>query len=329
LSPATRRRVCDGLDSDCNATADDGLGLGTACASGLGACAEQGVYACDGLGGVECDAVAGAPGVEACDLIDNDCDGVADDGADCRLRPNVMLCGSSSRDVATFVPPGSGLVVVNSCAPDAATQALFITRDGTIDTTVLQNYLSAGGNVITEYSISHAVFNQTFGTAIVQPAGRLGSCLDNVMTAVQFGSTDRFWQENIFAAAASTSCGYDLDNLPGITALGGWDDSSVGLAYRDYGGATLARRADWEDGQVELTDGSRDLCATWSVACPRGTVRTHALREQLRDVSVFIPPGATICGGRLHPRREHPGAPRDHDGAADADAHAGSRPAVT
>ncbi len=359
--------ACDGLDNDCNGSTDDGLGLGTACTAGLGACSEAGVYACDGVGGVECDAVPGVPGIESCDLIDDDCDGdtdedaasdastwyigyggdgygagaytavgcaapagfvadvtdcddtrgdvnpdgtevcyeddvdedcdgVADDGAGCRLRPNVMLCGNSARDVTEFIPPGSGLVRVDSCTPDANTQALFITRYGTIDTTVLQNYLAAGGNVITEYSISHGVFNQTFGTAVAQPAGRLGSCQDNVMTAVQFGSTDRFWQENVFGAPASTSCGYDLDNLPGITALGGWDVSSVGLAYRDYGrGRLWLVDADWQDNEAAFSVASQDLMR-YMVSRVPARYRPNLMRcgNSSRDVSAFIPPGAAM-----------------------------------
>ena len=72
--------VCDGIDNDCNGTADDLSGLGDACTVGVGACAVDGTRVCDmGTGALTCDAVAGQPGDETCDGLDNDCNGTVDD----------------------------------------------------------------------------------------------------------------------------------------------------------------------------------------------------------------------------------------------------------
>ncbi len=73
---------CDGVDNDCDGDFDEGFaGLGTACTAGEGACLAAGVRICTADGaGVVCDASPGAPGVEGCDGIDNDCDGDTDEG---------------------------------------------------------------------------------------------------------------------------------------------------------------------------------------------------------------------------------------------------------
>ena len=96
--------VCDGRDTDCNGLVDDVAGIGANCTSGQGVCARQGRRVCPAGGGaLACDAQAGAPGVETCNLIDDDCDGRADEGLDgvgtCNVgagicaRPGTPRCG--------------------------------------------------------------------------------------------------------------------------------------------------------------------------------------------------------------------------------------------
>jgi hypothetical protein len=70
--------LCDGKDNDCNAKVDDGLGI-TVC--GTGAC-QRVVAAC--TVGQPTDCTPGTPaGSEACDGLDDDCDGDVDDGCSC------------------------------------------------------------------------------------------------------------------------------------------------------------------------------------------------------------------------------------------------------
>jgi hypothetical protein len=73
--------ACDGLDNDCDGTADeDFANLGQACTEGVGECEASGVYVCTGdQTGTECDATPGDPVAELCDGLDNDCDGTADE----------------------------------------------------------------------------------------------------------------------------------------------------------------------------------------------------------------------------------------------------------
>jgi hypothetical protein len=73
---------CDGLDNDCDGDTDEGHDVGKPCVSGQGGCAREGKRVCakDGSG-AHCDVAAGLPETEICgDGVDNDCDGLVDEG---------------------------------------------------------------------------------------------------------------------------------------------------------------------------------------------------------------------------------------------------------
>ena len=86
---------CDSIDNDCDGNTDeDYLDLGTECKNGTGECIQSGVKVCkyDGTG-TECNAVPEDPIAELCDGLDNDCNGIADNG-----WPLGQQCGSDGHD---------------------------------------------------------------------------------------------------------------------------------------------------------------------------------------------------------------------------------------
>ncbi len=82
--------TCNLRDDDCNGLVDDGdPGSGAACGTAVGTC-RAGVQHC--VGGTLVCAGGVSPGVEACNGLDDDCDGVVDDG-----NPEGGLsCGNST-----------------------------------------------------------------------------------------------------------------------------------------------------------------------------------------------------------------------------------------
>ena len=87
--------ICDGIDNDCNGVIDNGFNLGQSCSVGVGACLRTGTSVCKtDHTGSQCNAVAGTPGTENCEGIDNNCNGVVDEGCQC-TNGATQQCGSN------------------------------------------------------------------------------------------------------------------------------------------------------------------------------------------------------------------------------------------
>ena len=240
--------TCDGVDDNCDGETDEAFD-GGACDTGLlGACA-AGTLGCIDL--EEVCVQDGEAGDEVCDDVDNDCDGEVDEGLQCGPAEDVLLCGGSGQAVAQIIPAGWSWS--SSCEINARTQGVFITRSGPgeddYDAERLRSWVSAGGVVVTEYNVSHRVYNEVWGTNQPQ-GGRFSGCSDNIPTQRRWNTGDAFWRA-VGQRSEGSGCGYDLDHLPGITKLAGPDSSTTALAYRDYGaGRVWLANVDWQDGDA-------------------------------------------------------------------------------
>ena len=98
---ATETR-CDGLDNDCNGVRDEGYNIGAACNNGLlGTCRRTGAVACTSATASACNAATGITGTtETCNNLDDDCDGVLDDGVTGQWVP--FTVGAATRYIMAY-----------------------------------------------------------------------------------------------------------------------------------------------------------------------------------------------------------------------------------
>jgi Notch-like protein len=84
-----QERICDGRDEDCDGLVDEGnpltdptgeLRTGDACDTGLDGICAAGLRVC-GVAGMQCEGING-PGIELCNGLDDDCDGVFEEDTD-------------------------------------------------------------------------------------------------------------------------------------------------------------------------------------------------------------------------------------------------------
>lgn len=89
--------LCNGVDDNCEGTADEGFDLNAVCSVGTGECKSWGAIVCAMNGTAICSAVPKVAGTETCNGKDDNCDGVVDDGNICSPAntPVPIACGTS------------------------------------------------------------------------------------------------------------------------------------------------------------------------------------------------------------------------------------------
>jgi uncharacterized repeat protein (TIGR01451 family) len=100
---------CNGEDNNCNGTVDSGF-MTTDTFCGTGACEAMGQLTCDSSTGTISDScTAGTPGIELCDLVDGDCDGVVNVAAN-----GDEPCGTTPGTGTPLTTPDGTLICVQN-----------------------------------------------------------------------------------------------------------------------------------------------------------------------------------------------------------------------
>ncbi len=110
---------CNGADDDCDGTADDGFNLGAPC-TGEGECG-TGVVECVADLDTICSSMPGGStdqsGQEVCDGLDNDCDGLSDEGLEADVAPNQCALAQELGGLPDNVDGGSRVTVTGNLWP--------------------------------------------------------------------------------------------------------------------------------------------------------------------------------------------------------------------
>lgn len=177
------------------------------------------------------------------------------------LAQEIMFCGNTGRTGADLYGAAGPYTEVNSCTPTPDTQALLVTRGGTVagNGPDWLAFLNGGGALITEFGNSHTVYNEIYGTAYTQGL-RSGVCSDNVMPQVKLNPSHPFWQANDIdvTPAGQEGCGFDITALTTgeteVTELGADLSGEVKFAIRPQGdGVFFLLEADWQDNEASYS----------------------------------------------------------------------------
>jgi hypothetical protein len=85
VSKSVVKETCNGADDDCDGAVDEDFpGKGNACTVGVGQCKRTGTLVCVSSDTLGCNVSPGSPSPEVCNGLDDDCNGLIDDGISCQ-----------------------------------------------------------------------------------------------------------------------------------------------------------------------------------------------------------------------------------------------------
>ena len=141
VTPETE--ICDDTDNDCDGDVDEDFPLkGTACQEGVGACQNFGIFVCDpnDSNEVVCSVEAGAPSLEVCNGIDDDCDGQVDEDFPLTNTPCTVGLGACQNQGVLICDPNGSDSFICSVEPGAPSLEVCNGIDDDCDGLVDEDY---------------------------------------------------------------------------------------------------------------------------------------------------------------------------------------------
>jgi cysteine-rich repeat protein len=220
-----------------------GMGLGAACSAGMGACARTGTYVCTTDGsGTTCSATAGTPTTEVCDGVDNDCDGMTDEGL-------TRSCYGG--------PPGTAGVGACTAGVESCTAGSWSTCAGEVrpGVEVCDNADNDCDGMVDE-TLTRACYTGLAGTSGV------GTCRPGAQTCT--------------AGSWGTGCPGEV--VPRVERCDGLDDNCNGTADDPFrggcGNGIIESGEQCDDGNSVNTDACTNLCTRTGVVLA-GNAQTY------------------------------------------------------
>ncbi len=228
-TPAADDRLCNGIDDDCDGTADEGY-QGTPTTCGVGACFATGELVCVN-GSVEdtCEEGEAAPDDDTCDEIDDDCDGELDE--DC-IRPVVIVTHPQNVTVdhgaayqftveATGYPLEYQWKRLGEDIPGATDPTYIGTADYTDSGAVFACTVSNGRDTVTTNQATLLVVDHTPPTLTVD-GDDVRSTVEDIITITGFVSDEETGVGSVVVLSDQ------FPEIPGFGAVLGDDDGFSG-----------------------------------------------------------------------------------------------------